>query len=344
MHLLILLLLSISLFSCSSTKVLNLNGHSMGTMWSVKLILKDTTAVNTYFKAIQNELDNINNKMSTYQANSEVNQLNNLDKAGCISASKETITVISNALEISEQSGGAFDITVNPSVNAWGFGPDYTDNTVPNANTLKTLIKNTGYKHIHTKDNKICKDQAAIKIDLSAIAKGYAVDQVARYLDKIEIQHYLVEIGGELYARGNKPDGSAWRIGIETPSTSKREVFENIIIPLHNIGIASSGDYRNYFEKNGVRYSHIIDPRNTQPITHKLASVTVIAKNSMLSDAWATALMVLGPQDGLKLANTLQLPALFIVKTEQENQLHFTGQPSNAFTAYLSKQLDNTTL
>lgn len=339
MRLLTLLALSSLLLACSSNtnpnaKVLRLNGHTMGTMWSVKLVLEDATAANFYWEAIQDELDNINNKMSTYQADSEVSQLNSLDKAGCVDASKETLAVVNSALELSQQSGGAFDITVGPLVNAWGFGPDYTDEAVPDADKLAALAKSTGYQHIRIQDKTLCKDQAATQIDLSAIAKGYAVDQVARYLDRIEMQHYLVEVGGELFARGNKPDGTAWRIGIETPSESKREVFENTIVPLHDIGIASSGDYRNYFEKNGVRYSHSIDPRTAKPITHKLASVTVVAENSMLADAWATALMVLGPQDGLKLANTLQLPVLMLVRVDEG----FVSRPSDAFTAYMAKQ------
>ena len=338
--LILLILSSLMLAACSSNtsstaKVLRLNGHTMGTMWSVKLVLEDATAANFYWEAIQDELDNINSKMSTYQADSEVSRLNSLDKAGCVDASKETLAVVGAALALSEQSSGAFDITVGPLVNAWGFGPDYTDEAVPDADRLLTLAKSTGYQHIRIQDKKVCKDQGATQIDLSAIAKGYAVDQVARYLDRIEMQHYLVEVGGELFARGNKPDGSAWRIGIETPSANKREVFENTIVPLVDIAIASSGDYRNYFEKNGLRYSHTIDPRTAKPIAHTLASVTVVAENSMLADAWATALMVLGPQDGLKLANTLQLPVLMLVRVDDG----FLSQPSDAFTAYMAKQL-----
>lgn len=340
MRLALTTLLCLFIAACSSktsstAKVLRLNGHTMGTLWSVKLVLDDASAANFYWEAIQDELDNINNKMSTYQADSEISQLNRLNKAGCIEASKETLAVVASALEISKQSGGAFDITVGPLVNAWGFGPDYQDEAVPDATLLQTLAKSTGYQHIRIQNTLLCKDQAATQVDLSAIAKGYAVDQVARYLDRIKMPHYLVEVGGELFARGNKPDGSAWRIGIETPSASQREVFENTIVPLHDTGIASSGDYRNYFEKNGVRYSHSIDPRSAKPISHTLASVTVVAESSMLSDAWATALMVLGPQDGLKLANTLQLPVLMLVRVENG----FASRPSDAFTAYMAKQL-----
>ena len=328
------LILACSPNTSSTAKVLRLNGHTMGTMWSVKLVLEDASAANFYWEAIQDELDNINSKMSTYQADSEVSQFNRLNKTGCIEASKETLAVVAAALALSQQSGGAFDITVGPLVNAWGFGPDYLDDAVPDAAQLAILAQSTGYQHIRIQGQTLCKDQAATQIDLSAIAKGYAVDQVARYLDRIEIPHYLVEVGGELFARGHKPDGSAWRIGVETPSEHKREVFENTILPLHNIGVASSGDYRNYFEKNGVRYSHTLDPRTAKPIDHTLASVTVVAKNSMLADAWATALMVLGPQDGLKLANTLKLPVLMLVRVDEG----FESLPSNAFTAYMAKQ------
>lgn len=340
MRLIALLLMSAAVAACqsntsSTAQVLRLNGHTMGTLWSVKLVLEDASPAQFYWDAIQDELDNINNKMSTYQDDSEVSRFNTMDKAGCMAVSTETRVVVAAAQQISQQSQGSFDITVAPLVRAWGFDRDFTDDAVPNADTLAELAKSTGYQHIRIAGDTLCKAHPKTEVNLSAIAKGYAVDQVARYLDKVEIDHYLVEVGGELYAKGNKPDGSAWRIGIETPRHDKREVFENTIVPLHDVAIATSGDYRNYFEKDGVRYSHAIDPRSAKPISHKLASVTVVAENSMLSDAWATAFMVMGAQDGLKLANALKLPVLFIVRSAEG----FEAQPSTAFSAYMA---DNT--
>lgn len=330
-----------SLLACnpssnSNAQVLRLNGHTMGTLWTVKMVVEDITATQFYWDALQDELDNVNNKMSTYQAESEVSRFNAMKEVGCMAMSKETLEVVAAAQGISQHSGGAFDITVAPLVRAWGFGADYSEPAVPNADKLKALAKSVGFQLIRIKNKQLCKDHADTTINLSAIAKGYAVDQIARYFDRIEVEHYLVEVGGELFARGTKPDGSPWRIGIETPREDKREVFENTIIPLRDVGIATSGDYRNYFEKDGVRYSHSIDPRSAKPITHNLASVTVVAENSMLADAWATAFMVIGAQDGLKLANKLDLAALFIVR--HADKQGFEAQASSAFNAYMAQK------
>lgn len=320
------------LIACQPAETVHsFSGHVMGTSWSVKLVAQ--RADHGLGQGLQAALDDINDKMSTYQSDSELSRFNQLQEAGCLAVSADTRTVVAAALEISQQTGGAFDVTVGPLVNLWGFGPDFKPEQIPDEATLAALRADTGYQHLRIEGEQLCKDRGGIYVDLSAIAKGYGVDAAARYLQSQGIENFLVEVGGELYARGNKPGGEAWRIGIETPRADRREVFENTIVPLIDVGAATSGDYRNYFEQDGVRYSHTIDPRTGHPIRHTLASVTVLAPNSMLADAWATTFMVLGPEDGLKLAEELKFPVLMLVRTGEG----FASHQSSAYTQYMAQ-------
>lgn len=260
---------------------------------------------------IQTELDNINTRMSTYQDNSEISRFNRM-KSGCMAAHTDTLHVTQTALNIAQQSGGAFDPTVAPLIELWGFGRDPYTTQSPQLDDIKHALQHIGYQHIRVQANQLCKSKNALQLNLSAIAKGFAVDQVSRYLESQGVTSFLTEVGGELYAKGKKQNGQAWQVGVETPDVGRRSVFNNTILPVENVGIATSGDYRNYYERDGIRYSHTIDPRTGAPITHSLASVTVVAKNSMLADGHATAIMVLGVQNGLKYAKANNLAAMLI--------------------------------
>jgi thiamine biosynthesis lipoprotein len=226
------------------------------------------------------------------------------------------LTVIEQALVISELTDGAFDITVGPIVNLWGFGPGPEPENIPDDIQINTVLQNVGYHYLQTRHDppSIQKKRSDLYIDLSGIAKGYAVDVLAEYLEGLGISNYLVEIGGELRANGNNPDSNYWRIGIEKPITNGRMLQR--VIMLDNTSMATSGDYRNYVENDNIRYSHTIDPNTGRPISHRLASVTVIASSAMYTDALATALMVLGPEKGYHLAEDNNIAALFIVKTD----------------------------
>ena len=262
------------------------------------------------------KLGEIEARMSTYQADSEVSRFNRHPGTDWFPVSAETATLVAESLEIFRLSDGAFDITVGPVVNLWGFGPTAKDGGIPSEEKIKAALEKTGSQHLHARLSPpaIKKDADHLQIDLSAIAKGYAVDSVAESLQALGLGRFLVDIGGEMLARGRKLDNSAWNIAIERPTASQRAIHK--IIGLSDQAVATSGDYRNFFEADGRRYSHEIDPQTGRPVEHALASVTVVDPSCMRADAWATALIVLGPELGQQVAERENLAALFIVREE----------------------------
>lgn len=298
---------------------LTISGSTMGTYYRVTLASTPVTISEDELRAsIELCLDSINTKMSTYLADSEISRFNLSRDTHWFPVSLETATVVSEALEISQQSDGAFDITVGPLVNLWGFGPTIpTAQRIPNPETIINALEKTGSKHLQVRLNPpaLKKDLAELQVDLSGIAKGFAVDSVAGVLEKMGQKDYLVDIGGELRAGGKKED-SPWIVAIERPDPSQRAIQKAMI--LNDLAIATSGDYRNYFEVEGHRYSHQIDPGTGRPIHHKLVSVSVVDASCMRADAWATAMMILGPQKGAEIARKAKLATLFIVHENGE--------------------------
>lgn len=289
----------------------------MGTTYAVKF---NNTETGTDIIALKNRIDRrlegINAAMSTYLPDSELSKINRAAAGVWLPLSAELYLVVKEALAISTASQGAFDITVGPLVNLWGFGPDGRPRQVPDETTIQSVMAGTGYEKIHLRDSPraLRKDAAAIYLDLSGIAKGYAVDAVAALLEEMSLQDYLVEIGGEIRARGRNGHGEYWRIGIEKPDPEARNVER--VVPLRDIAMATSGNYRNYFDLEGERYSHFINPATGRPIKQHLASVTVLDQSCMTADAWATALFVLGPDRGLTLAENLGMSVFFITRND----------------------------
>ncbi|EAR60598.1 Thiamine biosynthesis lipoprotein ApbE [Oceanospirillum sp. MED92] len=294
-------------------KIQAYQGLTMGTTYTVKYV--SSSEQDNFKSEIDSALKAVNQSMSTYIADSELSLINQAQIGHEQALSTELNYVLQLAQKISQESNGAFDITVGPLVNMWGFGPDGRVVKAPTDNEIQSLYDHVGYAKVNLHDGRLIKD-TEIYLDLSAIAKGYGVDVIAELLEEKGIESYLVEIGGELRAKGLKPDGMEWRIAIETPTeTFDRQIQK--IIAVKDVGIATSGDYRNYFEENGVRFSHTIDPATGQPIKHKLASVTVLAQTCAEADAYATALMVMGAEDGYKFAQAHNIDAFFIVKNAQ---------------------------
>lgn len=291
----------------------------MGTTYTVKIVspeLKlDRIAVS---EEINLRLDRVNTQMSTYIETSVLSLFNQSSTKDWVEIPAELHTVIKEALRVSKLSNNAFDITIGPVVNLWGFGPEKQPAIIPDESAIHEALDNVGSQNIHidTEAHAIRKDNPDLYIDLSAIAKGFAVDVIADFLDVLGINNYMVEIGGEIKTRGINPDNKIWQIGIEKPVEDQRTV--QTVVTLNNTGMATSGDYRNYFEKNGLRYSHTIDPATGKPITHKLASVTVLHPSTMTADAMATALLVLGPEHGFELALKENIAALFLIR-EKDN-------------------------
>ncbi|MHC4444006.1 MAG: FAD:protein FMN transferase [Planctomycetota bacterium] len=306
----------------------------MGTTYNVKYIespdagqCPDNTKLRNHIQAC---LDDINQKMSTYIPESELSRFNAHSPNTPFAVSKETVEVFQLAQRISEMTNGAFDITVGPIVNAYGFGPQPRQAMLPTDDQLTALRKTVGFDRVTVdpQAGTLTKSGQDVYCDLSAIAKGYAVDKVAEWLNALRcIQSYMVEIGGETRVKGRNAHNKPWRIGIEKPSEKSRTIHR--AIELTDRAIATSGDYRNFYTHNGKRISHTIDPRTGRPVNHNLASVSVIHQRCAEADAWATALMVLGPDEGYKLAEKYRIAAMFLVR--QENQ-KITEKTTTAFT------------
>ena len=309
--------LVLTLLSCSTSETNeSISGFAMGTSYSVQWVSSYESIDSEQLQNnIEERLENINQLMSTYDASSQLSEFNQSRETGWHAVDIDLAKLVQLALKICDESDKAFDITVGPLVNLWGFGNSNTKFSLPNETELKITRQNIGCHHLDARQNPpaLNKKRADLYVDLSAIAKGYAVDQIATILDGYQIENYLVEIGGELKAKGLAPHGNPWRIGIETPNWSRSEIKE--IISLNNVAIATSGDYRNFVEHEGKHYSHVIDPRTGVPVEHGLTSVTVVHASAAIADAWATALLVLGPNQALKLAEQYEL-AIFMITRE----------------------------
>ncbi|GAA3918249.1 FAD:protein FMN transferase [Litoribacillus peritrichatus] len=307
------------------------SGPTMGTSFSVVYINtsgKEDAVVNAQVLA---SIELVNTQMSTYKQDSNLSEFNRLPENSCYQFPEDTYKVISMAQEISKTTDGAFDVTIGPLVNMWGFGPNYKPEVIPDDREI-AKIKSTkvGYQSLELKgNNTVCKEKP-VYVDLSAIAKGYAVDLAAKTLDNMGIDSYLVEIGGELKARGVKPNNQLWRVAVEEPSGGLGHSVHKVV-ELKDAAIATSGDYRNYYEVDGQRYSHTIDPVTGKPIKHSLASISVLHSSVAYADAIATGLNVMGPEKALALAKSEGLAIYMIVKKEQD----FSVESTEQFNQYL---------
>lgn len=286
----------------------------MGTTFQVKIVQSEITLdIEVLEREINTRLEEVNRQMSTYRDNSEITQFNRSPSTDWFAVSSDFAYVLHIAREISTWSDGAFDVTIGPLVNLWGFGPNAIPERVPAPDSIATRKTLVGYKKIHIDLSApaIKKESPEIYCDLSAIAKGYGVDRIASYLDSLGINRYFIEIGGELRIKGHNHLGQLWKIGIASPA-GQGELQK--ALALNNMSMATSGDYHNYFERDGMRYSHTIDPRTGRPITHALASVTVLHKSCAYADGLATAINVMGPEKGFTFAEKRKLAVFMIVR------------------------------
>jgi thiamine biosynthesis lipoprotein len=303
-----------------------ITGSTMGTGYDLKLVPGPGQTVPADFKnRVEELLARVNRQMSTYDPDSELSRFNRNPSTDWVAVSSELQQVIAEALRISELSGGAFDITVGPLVNLWGFGPEPRHDRVPSDEAIAQARERVGYWRLHAREEPpaLKKDRADLYVDLSAVAKGYGVDQLAALVEMAGIDRYLVSIGGEIRARGHNGQGQPWTIAIEQPVPDRRAVER--LIRLGDHSVSTSGDYRNFFEQNGQRYSHLINPRTGRPVPRTLASVTVISDRSMVADTTATALMVAGPDFGFQLATDHHLAAFFILAGPDGFQERYTS-------------------
>ncbi|NMT64659.1 FAD:protein FMN transferase [Marinobacter orientalis] len=315
-------------------KVWEISGPVFGTQYHISVVLEeDQDRLENLASGIEEVLEEVDASMSTWRDDSELSRFNRLDdQSEWTGISRPLYEVLTTAREVSALTGGAFDVTVGPVVNLWGFGPDARPEQVPGDEELLSRLANIGYDRLELQDEPYALRASPNQyVDLSAIAKGYGVDAVARFLESAGLSAFLVEIGGEVRVSGRKPDGAAWRLAIEQPVSGQRQI--NRVVALDNQAMATSGDYRNYYESEGRRFSHTIDPKSGRPIRHNLASVTVIADDCMTADALATAFNVMGFEQAKELATRENIAAYFIVRGEDGFETDYTP----AFSSYLAQ-------
>jgi FAD:protein FMN transferase len=296
--------------------VRELSGRTMGTTWSARVVAPPgaDARVAAAADSIASRLAAVNDRMSTWDPESEISRLNRHASSEPFPVSPAVADVLARARRVSEATDGAFDVTVGRLVELWGFGPGDGPGEPPDPSALAEALSHTGFRGLRLVEDgrAVVKDDPALHVDLSAIAKGYGVDRAAEALSGLGIASWAIEVGGEVRARGRKPDGTPWRIGIETPDPGGRRVLRSFA--LEDLAAATSGDYRNFFERDGVRYAHIVDPRTGRPVRWEGFSVTVLHGSAAIADAWATGLGVLGPRLGVEAAEREGIAVLFVVR------------------------------
>ena len=307
-----------------------LHGRTMGTTYNITLVTEKNVVDKTAIHAeIDQLLVDVNQSMSTYINDSELSRFNQYRGQNPVQVSPELALVVTEAIRLGQLSQGKLDVTAGKIINLWGFGPDKRPDVVPSEEDIALARSQSGIDKLVINGDQLTKLVPELYVDLSTIAKGYGADVVAELLETRGINNYIVEIGGEMRLKGKKETGELWHVAIEKPVSEKRAVHQ-IIVPKDN-AVATSGDYRNYFEENGKRYSHIIDPHTAQPIDHKLVSVTVIHPSSMTADGLSTAMMVMGEEKALAFAEENDIAALLIYKSENG----FIEQSTVKFMKYM---------
>lgn len=329
------LLVLLSLANCSQVESpVRLHGKTMGTTWSLTIpaLPSEVQAIQLQ-QQIEAILENINSLMSTWREDSEISRFNTLMTTEWFKVSPQTLALLQAALDIHQQSSGAFDPTVSPLVELWGFGHTSPGRYLPDDSLISSTLQHTGMEKLLLDESaqRMRKTTPQLQLDLSAIAKGYAVDEVARLVSAQDIHDYLVEIGGEIRVAGSNTEGENWRVAIEFPHTDQLRSAA-VILNVTDAAIATSGDYRNFVAIDGRHYSHIINPVTGRPVIHNPASVTVITEDCLSADAWATALTVIGTGKGMELANSLQMAVMFIYKDGDK----FTAASSRKMMKYLA--------
>ena len=296
-------------------------GETMGTTWAVRAVLalgQDGGGLEAGIRAV---LDEVIAQMSNWSEISDLSRFNRADASAWVTLPEDCFTVLQAALDTARDSGGAYDPSAGPLVDLWGFGPAGKRHTAPTADDVARTRQHCGWQRIEIDASaRLARQPGGLSLDFCAIAKGFAVDAVSRYLLAQGVPHHLVEIGGELRGQGLNPDGMPWWIELESPSASATAEGGTgrtlrTLVALLGLSIATSGDYRRYFEHDGRRYAHTIDPRTGYPAAHALASVTVLHRECMMADALSTALTVLGPEAGITFATRQGLAARFLVRT-----------------------------
>jgi thiamine biosynthesis lipoprotein len=303
----------------------SIDGPTMGSTYSIKYVRHaDLPAPADVQVEVEKILAEVDQQMSTYRSDSDIERFNALPANRCQKMPAPILELVRVGEQLSVQSEGSFDLTVEPLLNLWGFGPQAREEKVPTAQAQADVRQRVGHGHLRIDGDQLCKD-AAVEVDFNSIAAGYAVDRIAARLEALGIYNYLAEATGELKAAGRKLDGSPWRIALEEPRDDQ-QVAERIIA-VDGYGLSTSGDYRNYFVQGGQRFSHTFDARTGAPVAHTLASVTVIHPSALMADGLSTLLLILGPERGWDYAEKHDIGAFFVIRADTG----FVTRSSHAF-------------
>ena len=304
-------------FSCSKNQNYNaqIKGNTMGTYYFIEVVeVSSKLHIDKIKIEIEDTLKMANKILSNWDNNSEISKINKNKTTMPIKLSNELNKVFKTANKINIKSNGFFDLTLDPIIDIWGFGYESKKlETIPSDEQIKNALSLVGQQSLlkfNFDNNELTKKNKNLKINLSSIGKGFGIDLIGKKLDQLGIDNYIINIGGDILTKGHNKKNKDWIIGVENPNLKEKLIKE--IVNLTDKGLATSGDYKNFFTKNGKKYSHIINPNTGKPITHSTKSVTVIHKNSMKADGWATAFLALGSVDGLKIAEKEKIAVLFI--------------------------------
>ena len=303
-----------------------LEGETMGSAWTVKIAGALPRPAADLQAGAQARFEAVNQALSTWRTDSALSRFNDDESGEWVDTDPELATVLRYALTLAERSDGAYDVTVGPLVNLWGFGPDPATNHVPDAAAIEAARARVGWRKVQVDATASrARKQPGMRIDLSSLGKGRGVDRVAEYLDASGVSNYLIDLSGKLRARGHNGRGDAWQVAVEQPAADDPTGAPRTVpavVALHDGSIATAGDYRRFFESGGRHYSHIIDPRTGSPVDHATLSATALGSTCMEADALATMFMVMDPDAALRLAESGRIPALLISRDGGGFRLH----------------------
>lgn len=313
-------LLVAMLAACGGDRLESFGGPTMGSRYSIQYVRKANGPEPVHVQAaVETILAQVDQQLSTYRSDSDIQRFNDLPANHCQVMPDSILQLVEVGEQLSRESAGSFDLTVEPLLNLWGFGPQSREERVPDAQALSLVRQRVGHEHLRIEGDQLCKD-AAVEVDFNSIAAGYAVDLIAAKLSQMGVDSFLAEATGELKAVGTKPDGTPWRVALEEPRDDQ-QVAERIIA-IDGDGVSTSGDYRHYFEQDGRRYSHTLDASTGAPVTHSLAAVTVIHASALMADGLSTLLLILGPERGWDYAQQHKVAAFFLIRTGTGFEAH----------------------
>ena len=324
--------LLVGLTACSQPdQIQRISGPAQGSTCTVSFWSEQELDKSSLETQLKDELDRIDLLMSNYRPDSVIEAFNAQQSQNPIEVGDELVQLVEIARQVSTYSEGCYDLTVKPYFELWGFRGDKL--TKPSTEQIQTLKQTIGLDKLKSTETSLTKFNPALRVDVSSIAQGYTVGQLAKILDKAGIQNYLVEVGGELVSKGKKPEAKAWRVAIEKPLPDSQKLQKIISVQQDEpLSIMTSGTYRHFYDQDGVRYSHVLDARTGTPVTHATVSTTILIPDPTWGDAWSTAFLCMGSEQGLKVADELKLPVLFI----DQQGADFIEKPSKALTEALS--------